>query len=155
MAEEWNVNNREDEMNAYRILLQRHLNDDRLMGERNAVFLTSSSILFLAFIMLPVDAVPFRIFVASLGIIIAFLAFFSLGRTAKGLHFWIEAEKEIEREGQSFTYMRKGKIEPHRVFCNLGIFQLGHRWIYVYILPFLFIVLWTGSIIWVICSDCA
>jgi|GEM_PF-6455667 hypothetical protein len=60
-----------NEMDVYNILLQRHINDDRLMGERNSIFVASSSILFLGFIMLPLSPGILRIVVPCLGLILS------------------------------------------------------------------------------------
>lgn len=147
------TNQSEDEMNAYRILSERHLNDDRLMGERSSIFLASSSILFLGFVMLLSSAEKFPIFVAFIGIILCVLAIVSNRRTSRGLGFWEKGEKRIEKEGQIFAYMMEKKIAPHLVYKVTDKGWLGwlrNRHIYAYWLPSLFIALWIGSIVWVI-----
>jgi len=148
----------EDEINAYRILLQRHLNDDRLLVERSSLFLASSSILFIGFVMLPPDAFVLRIILPSLGLLLSFLGLVGNKRTIKGLDYWEEKEKEIEEEGQSFAYMREKGIIPHAMYetINSGWFRwlswIRNRHIYTYWLPSLFIALWICSLIWVVRS---
>jgi len=146
----------EDEMNTYSILLQRHLNDDRLMAERSTIFLASSSILFLGFVMLLPTGGKFPIFVACIGIVLCLLAIISNWRTRKGLDFWGEKEKEIEKNGQSstFKYMQDKKMMPHLVYEKspewMYKWKLRNRHIYTYWLPFFFIALWISSLIWVL-----
>ena len=135
-----------DEMNAYKILLQRHLNDDRLMGERSSIFLASSSILFLGFVMVPSSACILRIVVSCLGLLLSSLAIVSLRRTSRGLDFWDKGEKIIEEEGQSFAYMREKQIMPYLVYKR----GLTNRHIYTYCVPGVFIILWITSLLWVI-----
>jgi hypothetical protein len=142
------TNRPEDDMNAYNILSRRHLNDDRLMGERSSIFLASSSILFVGFVMLPSNAWILRIIVCFLGLLLSIFAIMSNYRTSRGLDFWDEKEKEIEQEGQSFAYMRERKMMPHLVYKG----GLRNRHIYTYILPSIFIILWISSFVWVICS---
>ncbi len=145
------INQSEDEMNAYRILLQRHLNDDRLMAERSTIFLASSSILFLGFVMLLQSACILCIIIPVLGLLLGGFAFISNLRTSEGLDFWDEKEKKIEKNGQSptFTYMRKEEMMPHLVYKG----GLRNRQIYTWALPAIFIVLWIVSLAWVICSS--
>jgi len=149
------TNKAEDEMNAYRILSERHLNDDRLMGERTSIFLASSSILFVGFVMLPSSAWILRIIVSCLGLLLSFFAIKSNRRTSGGLNFWDNHQKQIEQEGQSFAYMRERKMEPYRVYDgdeNKKRFRLRNRHIYTYILPLIFIILWISSLVWAISS---
>ena len=80
------TNQSNEAMSAYEILLKRHLNDDRLIGERSAIFLASSSILFLGFVMLPLNDC-LRIGIAVIGLILSIIAIFSNGRTSRGLAF--------------------------------------------------------------------
>ena len=147
MEEELQKSNGSDnEINAYRILLERHLNDDRLMAERSSIFLASSSILFIGFVMLPASACILRIIVSCLGILLSFLAIISNRRTSKGLDFWDKGEKKIEKEGKSFAYMREKGITPYFVYSK----GLRNRYIYSYIIPAIFIALWISSLLWVV-----
>jgi hypothetical protein len=145
------------ELRAYNILLQRHLNDDRLLGERSTIFLASSSILFLGFVTLPQAAVAFRIFIAVLGIALCFFVLLSNWRTKIGLDFWERAEKKIEDETDSFDYMRKKAILPQLVYEETKKYRIGwllsrmrNRLIFTYYLPSTFFALWMGSIVWVL-----
>jgi hypothetical protein len=145
------------ELTAYKILLQRHLNDDRLLGERSSIFLASSSILFLGFVTLPQAAVEFRIFIALLGIALCFFVIFSNLRTKIGLDFWEKAEKIIEDETSGFDYMRKKSILPQLVYEETKKYRIGrllsrmrNRLIFTYYLPSTFLTLWAGSIFWVL-----
>ncbi len=147
----------EDGMNAYKILLQRHLNDDRLLAERSSLFLASSSILFIGFVMLLPSAYILRIFLPVLGIILSLLALVGNRRTSKGLYFWEEGEEKLEKEGQNFTFMRENFIFPHTVYdaVNTGRLWRKLRWIrnrriYAYWLPCLFIALWIISLVTVV-----
>jgi len=144
----------EDKMHAYEILLKRHLNDDRLLSERSYLFLASSSILFIGFVMLPPSACILRIFLPVLGIMLSLLALVGNRRTSKGLYFWEEGEKKIEKEEQKFTYMRNKEIAPHTVYDAVNTGWLGRklRWIrnrhiYAYWLPCLFFILWIISLV--------
>jgi len=145
------------ELIAYKILLQRHLNDDRLLGERSTIFLASSSILFLGFVALPDAAMAFRIFIAVVGLVLCFLILCSNWRTKKGLDFWENAEGKLENKNAiSFNYMREERILPHLIYKEMKKGRMGwlfsrirNRVIFTYYLPLLFIGLWIGSIIWV------
>ena len=143
----------EDDMNAYNILLQRHLNDDRLTGERSSVFLASSSILFLGFAVLPETAwCVLRFIIPVLGLCWSFFAIISNRRTSLGMDFWDEKEKKIEQEGQSFAYMRENEMTPHLVYKaaeGRWLTRPRNRHIFAYILPTLFIILWIISLVWV------
>ena len=144
----------EDQMNAYEILLKRHLNDDRLLGERSYLFLAGSSILFLGFVTLPASVCILRIFLPVLGLILSFLTFIGNRRTSKGLYFWEKGEEKLEKEGQNFTFMRENKIAPHTVYDAVNKGCLGrilspirNRRIYAYWLPGLFFTLWITSLV--------
>jgi hypothetical protein len=138
----------EDETNAYKILQERHLNDDRLLAERTYLFLAGSSILFLGFAAL--DVWILRLIVTILGLAISIFAILGNHRTKKGLDFWEEKEKEIEEEGQSFIYMKGRQMSPHLVYNRIG--GIRNRIIYAYVLPSLFAFLWISSSYWVIYS---
>lgn len=142
----------EDEMNAYKILLQRHINDDRLIGERTSIFLASSSILFLGFVILLQSARILAIIVPCPGLILSALAIISNWRTRKGLDFWEEKEKEIEEEGQNFAYMKEREMSPHLVYERVPRYlrRLRNRHIYTWALPGTFVVLWVASLVWAI-----
>jgi hypothetical protein len=147
----------EAEKMAYNILLQRHLNDDRLLGERSTIFLASSSILFLGFVTLPQAAVAFRIFIAALGIVLCFFVLCSNWRTKKGLDFWKYAEEKLEKETDSFDYMRRKAILPQLVYKEIERDRMGwlfgrmrNRLIFTYYLPLTFSLLWIGSIVWIL-----
>jgi hypothetical protein len=139
-----------DDINAYEILLKRHLNDDRLMGERSSIFIASSAILFAGFAVLGDTAWELRIGLCVFGIILSVFAIMSNYRTSKGLGFWDKGERYIEEHGKNFTYMKEKQMMPHTVYGEArgGI---RNRHIYTYFLPSFFIALWIGSLIWVIC----
>ena len=165
MEQKQDIDQLEDEARAYNILLQRHLNDDRLMGERNSIFLASSSILFLGFVMLSQTAQILRIIIPILGLGLCFFAFCSAGRTYKGLDFWEKQEKRLENEGPSFAYMKAKGMVPHLVYdhvseAKIGRLKIGrlfktmrNRIIYTYCLPAIFFILWVGSLVWVLCLN--
>ncbi len=64
-----------DDLEIYKILLQRHFNDDRLMGERSSIFIASSSILFAGFAILQPTTGILRIILCCLGIILSIISF--------------------------------------------------------------------------------
>jgi len=141
----------EDDMNTYKILLQRHLNDDRLMGERSSIFLASSSILFAGFAILPSTAWILRIILCCLGVLLSIFAIVANWRTSRGLGFWEEKEREIEENAQSFAYMRERNMMPHLVYERVKG-SMRNRHIYTYVLPLVFISLWISSLVWVIAN---
>ena len=159
MEQKQSANHPEDEVSAYNILLQRHINDDRLMGERSSAFLAGSSILFVGFVMLLqfiriswiLCSIPF------LGLILCLFAIFSNGRTKRGLDFWMKCEEWLEKNGSSFDYMREKRkmdtqemdILPSSVDKHAGLFNIKNRIIYAFIVPGIFIALWVGSLVWV------
>lgn len=142
----------EKEKYAYSILIQRHINDDRLMRERSTIYLASSSILFLGLINIPPNGLFFQIIIAIIGIIWSIFAIISNRRTSIGLNFWEKHEKIIETKGSSFAYMRENGITPHLVYSEIGkgwLTSIRNRHIFSYILPSLFIILWITSLVWV------
>jgi len=160
MEQKQNTNQAGDEVRAYDILLKRHINDDRLMGERSAAFLASSSILFIGFIMLVHFFQSSRILciiIPILGFGLCLLAFFSNRRTGIGLDFWEEHEEKLEKEGCSFAYMREKQMAPHLVYQRVERAKMGwllkrmrNRIIFAYYVPATFSILWLGSLIWVL-----
>ena len=144
----------EDKMHAYEILLKRHLNDDRLLGERSSLFLASSSILFLGFVVLPISANVLRICLPFIGLILSCLTLIGNRRTSKGLSFWEKGEEKIEDECRNFAYMKEKGIVPHAVYdyINTGwlwrkLRRIRNRHIYTYLLPCLFFILWSISLV--------
>ena len=143
----------EKEKYAYSILLQRHVNDDRLLRERSTIYLASNSILFLGLINIPPNGLFFQIIIVIIGIIWSIFAIISNRRTSIGLYFWERHEKIIETKGSSFAYMRENGMTPHLVYSEIGegwLTRIRNRQIYTYILPSLFIILWITSLVWVI-----
>ena len=165
MEQKQNMNRLDDEVRAYNILLHRHTNDDRLLGERSSAFLTSSSILFLGFLMIlqffPTSRIV-CIIIPLLGFALCFLAFCSIGRTSRGLDFWEKQEEELEGKACSFAYMKEKGMLPHRVYeaveeARIGRLKIGrlfktmrNRKIYTYYVPAIFFFLWAASLIWVL-----
>jgi hypothetical protein len=153
MEQEQNTNQAEDEVRAYDILLQRHINDDRLVGERSTAFLAGSSILFLGFVVL-LQSIPISwilYVIPALGIILSVLAVLSNWRTSRALNFWDDKRKEIEQKGDSFDYMRQREMEPHRAYeKQTRLTKLRNRHIYAFAFPAVFIILWVSSLVWVI-----
>lgn len=153
MEQKQDVSQLEDEVRAYNILLQRHINDDRLVGERSTAFLTGSSILFLGFVVL-LQSLPIswllRV-IPTLGIALSVLAMLSNWRTSRGLSFWEDKEKEIEQKGDAFHYMKERKMEPHRVYeRQTPLTKLRNRHIFAFAFPAVFIILWVSSLVWAI-----
>jgi len=147
---------------AYKILLERHINDDRLVAERITIFLLSSSILFLGFAMLVEHVPPFlRPLVPILGLFLCVLAVFAFTRTKLALEFWRRHEKEIEKEssGACFVYMWQNKMSPHLVDKHIGeaklcwlpvgwlLKRITSSFINAYIFPAIFMTLW-GFMLW-------
>ncbi len=106
---------------AYRILMQRTVDENRLLAERTTIFLAASSILFLAYVMLsqssdalaPTLARWLSIILAVLGISLT-LVFYSLARgSIKRLEFLWYSQENIERESTEFAYMRDHNYAPH------------------------------------------
>ncbi|MEA3442535.1 MAG: hypothetical protein U9R04_03475 [Chloroflexota bacterium] len=155
MEQKQSANQPEDEVKAYNILLKRHINDDRLMGERSSAFLAGSSILFVGFIMLVQFCPTSRmlcIAIPILGLLLCFCAIFSNGRTRKGLNFWMGHAREIEEKGCTFAYMKDKNMLPSSVDKHVGLFKLPNRKIYAFIVPGIFIALW-GLSLWVLCLN--
>lgn len=152
---EQNNNLDDDEMGAYNIILQRHLSDDRLIGERSTIFLASNSILFVGFVMLIQcqDAMVIRVIIPCLGFIWSILTVIANRRTLLGLDYWDKCEKKLEMEGQRFAFMRENKISPHLFYemtKKRWFTWPRNRYIYAYFLPSLFIILWVSSLVWII-----
>jgi len=151
MEQKQDTNQFEDEARAYNVLLQRHMNDDRLMGERSSAFLAGSSILFLGFILMLQFFPPSRtlcMIIPILGLLLCLCAIFSNGRTSKGLDFWMEHEEELEKRGCSFAYMKERNMLPSSVKKHVGLFKIKNRIIYTWFVPGIFLVLWVCSLIW-------
>ncbi|MCK4403434.1 MAG: hypothetical protein KAV98_06675 [Dehalococcoidia bacterium] len=160
MEQKQDTNQPGDEMTAYNILVRRHINDDRLMGESGSAFFAGNSILFLGFVMLVQFFQSSRILciiIPILGFGLCLLAFCSNRRTGIGLDFWEEHEKKLEKGGCSFAYMREKQMVPHLVYQSVEKAKMGwllkrmrNRIIYAYCIPAIFLILWVGSLIWVL-----
>ena len=104
---------------AYNILLQRQMSEDRILGERTSVFFLATSFLFLAFVTLlsPSLAAPIfkvlRIILPILGIFLTFWLFHLNLSATNALHFWHRGQQKIEEEAPEFAYMRENEIAPH------------------------------------------
>jgi len=165
--------NCDEEVRAYKILMNRHTNDDRLMSERMAAFLVANSFLFAGFAALLYVRSEFhtsciRLAVSILGIILCALFYKLALRTKKGLEFWAKAERKIE-EGATFEYMQSfyyckhngefckrtsigtGEMDmtPHSVREFVGDERCSANNIYTYLFPLLFFALWMTSLVWV------
>lgn len=152
--------NGNDEMRAYKILMERHINDDRLMNERMSVFLLANSFLFAGFVVLiKVEQVSYlRLIVPVVGIIMCIAGFILSWRTMQGLCFWDEAESKINTYGDCFKYMRRREICPDLVYKHIERAKSGgwlwgrkcfrSRNIYTYCFPLLFLMLWSVSLYW-------
>ena len=113
---------------AYQILLQRQMSEDRLLGERTSIFLLASSFLFLAFITLlnsDLGAPIYKLLCTILALLGIFLTIciFHLNQSAiNALAFWHVGQRKIEEEAPEFDYMRVNEITPHiyGYECALG-----------------------------------
>jgi hypothetical protein len=124
MSEEQATNNKKSEsigpIEAYNILLQRQVNEDRLLTERTLIFLTSSSFLFLAFVMLlnqglinPIFKI-LRIWLPITGILLTYWLYHLSLSATNALSFWHSGQEKIEEtESKLFAYMRENEITPH------------------------------------------
>jgi hypothetical protein len=105
---------------AYEILKQRQISEDRILGERTSIFLLATSFLFLAFVALlsldlagPVFDV-LRILLPVVGILLTCVLYGANRAAVNALHFWHGAQRKIEEEARDFAYMRRNGITPHR-----------------------------------------
>ena len=121
MSEEQATSNKENEnigpVEAYHILLQRRISEDRIIVERTSIFLAASSFLFLAFVMLlnPTLAPIFgvlRVILPIAGILLALLVFYLNRIAGNALSFWSSAKRKIEEEATEFSYMVENSIAP-------------------------------------------
>ena len=98
-------------LKAYDILMQRLIEESRLMTERTSLFLVACSFLFVAFVSTEIKEV--RIAVGSFGVVLS-IAFYFLNQAAvNAIHFWLEAQRQLE-EDPEFDYMRCRDILPFR-----------------------------------------
>ena len=117
-----------DPLEAYNILLQRQMNEDRVLGERTSLFFLATSFLFLAFVMLlnpdldPVFKV-LRIILPIVGILLTFVLYGTNRAAVNASDFWHKAQLKIEEEEEyiDFAYMWNKEITPH-VHGNQRIF---------------------------------
>jgi len=104
---------------AYEILKQRQINEDRILAERTSMFLLATSFLFLAFVTLLNPCWTgcifkvLRILLPSVGIFLTILLFFFNQGASRALLFWHMAQRKIEEEAAEFDYMRNNDITPH------------------------------------------
>ncbi|MGD9118230.1 MAG: hypothetical protein PVJ08_05780 [Dehalococcoidia bacterium] len=104
---------------AYRILLQRQTNEDRILAERTSMFLLATSFLFAAFVVLLTSNAAgciftaFRILLPIIGIILTFLLYCFNKGGVRAVAFWHDAERKIKEEAKEFEYMRRNDITPH------------------------------------------
>ena len=104
---------------AYEILKQRQINEDRILAERTSIFLLATTFLFLAFVtLLSSDGTGcvftvLRIILPIIGIILTFLLYCFNQGAVRAIAFWHDAEQKLEEEATEFEYMRRNDITPH------------------------------------------
>jgi len=137
------------EQEVYKILLKRHLNDDRLMGERSSIFIASSAILFGGFAVLTGHPLALRIIICVVGTVLCILAIRANHRTKRGLDFWDEKESKLENysHDELFISMREREVQPSMVYNKIGQ-CFRNRDIFTWYIPIAFILLWIGSFVW-------
>ncbi len=116
MSEKQVTNNKEKNIGpveAYNILLQRHINEDRIVAMTLTIFLAATSILFLSFVMLDTTFRVLRITLSILGMFFTFWMYHRNLSAANALRFWTRAQQKLEQEDPTFSYMRDKKITPH------------------------------------------
>jgi len=116
-------NESSDPTEAYKILLQRQINEDRIIIERTTIFLIASSFLFAGFVMLlNQNLAPYkllRIVLPVVGIILTCFVYLLNLSATKALRFWHHGQGKIEEtEGGLFAYMRGNEITPHYDLCK-------------------------------------
>ncbi len=116
---------------AYRIIQNRQISEDRIIVERTSIFLAANSILFLAFVMLlSRTSVWFLdilgIILALSGISVTCLIYVLNLVSANALDFWHGAERVIEETTPEFSYLLENEITPH-LHADEAI-QAGKRW---------------------------
>ena len=140
------------DLERYKLLSERHLNDDRLLNERGSAFLSSSSILFAGFAVFATiqNAGWILILIPILGIVVSILALMANCRTANGLTYWDQKQCIIETESieEPFTRMRQQQMNPSAVYKHLRL-PLRNRVIFSALVPSVFAILWICSLIWV------
>ena len=107
-------------LEAYKILQNRQMSEDRILAERTSMFLLATAFLFLAFVALldpdlttyPIIE-PLRIILPILGIILSFLIFCFNKSASIALDFWHKAQCRIEKTDPCFDYMRDFELTPH------------------------------------------
>lgn len=150
-------------LEAYKILLQRQMNEDRILGERTSLFLLATSFLFLAFVtLLNPDWTGtifkvLRILVPLVGIFLTCVLYGMNRAATSASDFWHNAQRKIEENDPDFEYMRTNKITPHADadIYIWGITGTPKRWMRYPILfsgasqhyiPLTFFVLWAVSL---------
>ncbi len=104
---------------AYEILKQRQISEDRILAERTSMFLLATSFLFLAFVTLLnpdwEDCIftVLRILLPSVGIFLTILLFFFNQSASIASAFWHKAQRKIEHIAPEFDYMRSSELTPH------------------------------------------
>jgi hypothetical protein len=106
-------------LEAYNILLQRQMNEDRILAERTRTFLLANSFLFLAFVTLlnPDFQDPaleiLRVALPIVGILLSALLYSANRAATNALAFWHGAQQKIELTDAEFKYMLRNGITPH------------------------------------------
>ena len=141
---------------AYEILKQRQMNEDRILGERTSIFLLATSFLFLAFVTLlnpdwtGTIFTVLRILLPIVGLFLTFLLYCFNQGAINALAFWHDSEKKIEEEAPEFAYMRESEIAPHIHMKEPKSWWkkrlLRSRAIYKRYIPIAFFVLWITAL---------
>jgi hypothetical protein len=158
---EQNINKNREELEAYNILLKRHINEDRIRAERTSIFLASSSILYLGFISLVTQSKTFLpAVICGFGVLLCFITLYSNIGSWIACSNWTEGQRKIEmiHKNPVFAYMEKIKILP----CSQLDPAISHKekkdwyekiryWRSLPVLvPLLFFVLWVVSLLYLI-----
>ncbi len=138
---------------AYEILLQHHLNENRLFAERVSMFLLSSSILFVGFVLLiPISKVLCTA-AGAMGLIMCAVAYGALRACITAMQFWHNAQEKIEKEEEgTFAYMRDKEISPQiHGWEEWKKGKIEGMWKLFPLLAWVFFALWAFLLIYVWC----
>lgn len=159
--EEYNIDKYDHELKAYNILLNRHMNEDRVRSERTSILITSNSFLYIAFIALfPRLEVFLPVALCLAGVGASFMTIIANIGSWRAQSAWNEGEHKIEMSQKSsvFIYMKEMGILP----CSQLDPAVSHKkkkdW-YVklgpwrsqpVLVPLFFLGLWLASLLYLI-----
>lgn len=136
---------------AYEILLQREVNEHRLISERTSLFLLGNSILFIGFAMLVNVSKYMAVVLGVAGLGLCVIIWAALTAAIKALDVWVMGQRQIEEQGGGvFAYMREKHMSPAIYGFRAWEKGVGKLWRLFPHIVWVMVAIWIAAFVYVI-----